>query len=169
MKSRLNVVAASVMAAVALGFTSAAHAANPFIRLDNSSNPAGSIGNTGTNNTISVSVRFCGSQFFTSIGSRALPGVSGQHDFAWTPTATTTHNHVTEIRVGINGNDWFWLDQIELFNSSGSEIWESGIDNLVGYCFSTDPTDGSDAACFPNDSQPYMFFDVPSPLGGCAD
>jgi hypothetical protein len=134
------------------GLSNVAHAANPFIRLDNSPN-GGTINYTTTNDTVSVYVRYCGSAFFTLIGQRALTTVSGGHDFAWTQTSTTTAQHVEEIKVQTNGGDWFWLDQIELFDEFGTKRWTWGVDNMDGACFSNDPSDPAPLedpnVCFP--------------------
>jgi hypothetical protein len=147
------------------GFASNAKA-DYIIRLDNYANPSDSISWSKTNNTVTVSVS-TGDGGFTPIGSKVLNSRSGSHDFCY--VGSLTYYAVDQIKVSINGDDIFWLDQIELFHSppgtcrTSNRVWDKGTDNEQGWCFSTDWNDqyGNERWCEPDQFTSSFLWDVP--------
>jgi hypothetical protein len=141
------------------GGTSIAKATSPYaaIRLDNYPN-GGSISNTGTKNTITVWYFSCLYNNWVQAGARSITSVSGTNDFT---INTGDLYDLSKIEIATNGGDWFWLDQLELIDGSTS-IWSWGIDNTVGACISTEPTDGNDSICWPTGSHSALIFNVRS-------
>lgn len=149
MRHLVTLLAVAGFAVASAGFTNSANA-DFVVRLDNSPNPTGHPTDTQTTNTICVYADFSGTFDATPLDCRALNSVSGTHDFCW--EGSETYSDVDRLKVTINGSNWFWLDQIQLFHDgdgsgcgtpSGSAIpaWYDGGDNQTGYCFSTDPND----------------------------
>jgi hypothetical protein len=160
---------AGVAFALSLVVTNSAEAqGRVWVRLDNSPNGGSVSGGTTTVNRITVDVQFCGSSNFIRKGERVLSSVSGQHDFVWSASPNQQGGHsVRRIQIAISaedGNDWFWLDQIELFHD-GERVWSAGIDNTQGWCFSDQRLRPNNTACEPDESNYFKIFEVPSP--GC--
>lgn len=155
-----SLIATMAIALCGIGFATSAEAQSATIRIDNYANPAGSILNTSTTNTITVKARFCGQASYVTIGSRVLNTISGQHDFTWTPTAGRAAKDVTDVRVQINGDDWFWVDQVEVLSGS-TVVLTRGVDNTQGWCISTDPTDGDSSICYNDHSVQLEDIDMP--------
>lgn len=172
MRERLAALTRVALVVAALGSTGVASTAEAavwigWVRLDNSPN-GGSIASTSTTNDIEIRVRFCGD--WETIYEGPVSSVSSSHDFLWIDGPGMYVSDVDAIEVSTNGDDWFWLDQIELFEgisdgSLGYEIWDAGVDNMAGYCLSTDPTDGNDSTCNPNGSRSRFVWTVPG--SGC--
>jgi len=126
-------------------FSNSAHASFT-VRLDNSSNPLG-VTWADTPNNIAVCYTTVVNGFCWPVGAaRPIPGISGNNDFVLSDPFVTVAN-VAQLWVYTDGDQAFWLDQIELFNASGTKVWSSGVDNTGGWCISTDPTDGNNDNC----------------------
>ena len=168
MKNMISLLATVVLFAVGFmftlgGFTNDARAFQGpnYLCLDNSPN-GGSISGTSTTSLIKVEVKFCGSGNWIQIETpRALTTVSGCHKFSWPQSAVQDTANVDEVRVTTSGSDWFWLDQIELFDAFGRR-WVSGADNTQGWCFSTNPSGGNNVNCEPDGSFVSKTWNVPS-------
>lgn len=169
MRTNFSLAAAIVIAGAVVSSVSpdVAAAQQLYVRLDNYPN-GGEIFNTQTQSTISVSGFFCKrtagggveGEWFT-FGARALPTVSGSHDFYWDQSQRGAEGYgqsgLMHILVKTNGSDWFWLDQLEvrLFDLVG---YSRGVDNTQGWCFSTNPSHGNETVCEPNGSRTFYEF-----------
>ena len=140
----------TVACLASVGLTNSAKA-DFVIRLDNSPNPTGYPTFTSTTNTIKVYVTTDGNASWQLVDSQVLDTVSGTHDFCW--VGTEQDFNITGVKITTNGDNWFWLDQFEIWSSNDSdchadiEDHEEGVDNQNGYCFSTDSADGDSAYC----------------------
>lgn len=136
------------------------------IRLDNRSTGDPIHSATGTNSVVTVRGRFCGTWY--TIGSRPIPEVSNSIDFSFTDGFEMNVWSLERLQVSIGGDDMFWLDQIELLyfaDGFTDELWQSGVDDRLGRCLSTDPSDGSPFACDPDGSTTSVSWTVPG--SGC--
>lgn len=157
---------ASFAITLSLGNSASAQAVSYYIRLDNQANGA-TLSWAGTDDTVSVYVTYTGDGTGTQrfVGSRVLDSIAPNHDFypASGSTADFHWSTIDSIIVKINGGNMFWLDEIELFpTSGGGYVWKSGGDNTEGRCFSTQANDyvGYETWCAPNSSNPDHEYDV---------
>jgi hypothetical protein len=159
------VLALAAFIFVAQGFSSVAEAQQDkgFVRLDNFPNN-GSISGTDTDDNVYVVLRWfvCGQDFYEFTITGEAPIQSGQHDFHFPFFVKYSAAEIDLISVVMPGEDWFWLDQIELFNASAQKIWSSGIDNTQGWCFSSQPSDGNNTVCEPDGSRPSNTWNISS-------
>ena len=68
--------------------------------------------------------------------------------------ADRTPDEIAWVQLETHGDDWLWIDQVEVIATGASEVevWQWGGDNTQGYCFSTDPSDGNNTNCEPDGS-----------------
>lgn len=63
-----------------------------------------------------------------------------------------TAKDVQAIAIEVTGFsfDALWIDRLALADSNGTIVSSWGADNLIGYCFSADPSDGNNPWCWNN-------------------
>jgi hypothetical protein len=150
MKFRPILFVSALVVACAAGTAQQALADSTLIRLDNLPSPSNAVSSPQTDDNVCVWVMQDGHSLWTLVECRPLGTVSNYHDYCigigdW---------NIDQIKVTIDGNNAFWLDQMQVFafyNNVCTGGWlhvaDFGIDNNVGYCLSTDSGDYSNAAC----------------------
>jgi hypothetical protein len=74
--------------------------------------------------------------------SRIVPNtdtLSGHHDVL-IRNGLIPRDQVTRIEFSTNSDDLFVMDEVEVLDVNGNRYFAAGIDNMVGYCLSTDST-----------------------------
>jgi len=175
MKQSIRLLLAPGIVGLALATATSQASANHVlrIRVDNSPNGSGCtgaacFGDTQSGDTITVHVKFknsCNGGASPRTQAQVLSSVSGQLDFDFASSVISCQNdpcNVEKVWLTTDGNDWFWVDQIEVQNGAGTEMWEAGIDNTLGWCLSGEAADGWNDVCYPNGS----FYQAPSEIVG---
>jgi len=126
-------------------FANEAHAASWKIRVDNWGNPD-KPGYWSTTDDIEVKVCYYG--FFSCDTVGWINGPTGVNNFDITvPESFIPFFQADSVELVTTGSNMFVVDQIEIFNASGTLVRTYGLDNMKGWCLSTASTDGPDVAC----------------------
>jgi hypothetical protein len=99
-----------------------------------------------TTNTITVKALIRG--FYNTIGTFVpTQAQCAQEDQIRFGFAAFSGFDVESIQFSTNGSNVFWLDEFVLGDIDTRTEWRWGIDNNVGFCFSTQPADGQNSFC----------------------
>lgn len=140
-----NPIVSALLAVVGVCLVPAAeaHAASWTIRVDNWGNPDHP-SNWATNDDIIVEIGYWKGFIFNEyVSRRTLPHadvVAGSHDII-IDQASIPLGQVIYISIMTNGNDLFVIDEFEVLDTNGNRYFADGIDNMRGYCLTTDPAD----------------------------
>lgn len=157
--NRLASIAAAAMFALALGASTGARA-DWKIRIDNWGNPD-KPDYWKSSSGVAVNLFSTGGiQSFTAGWLPSPTGISGNFDIV-VASSRMTLAHAEWIAVGIGDDDMFVIDQVTIYDDNGNVYRTFGVDNMAGWCISTDDLDGTDeATCGPSRRarQWYRFF-----------
>jgi hypothetical protein len=155
LKQFSHLIAVAAFALVSAAFTSNAHAitANFTVRLDNWLNSS-HYAHAASEGGIRVSVTFANGQSVWKDGT--LDTIDGSHDFSFS-VANQNVNNIDYVMVAMGPGDpieeiedLLILDQVELFNGSGTRMNSWGSDDDYGWCISWDANDASNSHCNPS-------------------
>lgn len=71
-----------------------------------------------------------------------------------------TADEMYGVTVHADGSDALFIDTIRLTDLDTGNWWQSGVDNTVGYCVSTQPSDGNNNHCRFNEARQEWFFPI---------
>jgi hypothetical protein len=129
---------------LALGFTGSAAARGFGVRVDcrgNGGNPTWA----PTSDLVIVMVMINGEWF--GVRSGPLTKCTDDRSNSFYIDAFEAKD-ITQIAVINYGADAFWMDDLEIWYGNFERLaWSAGVDNNVGYCLSTEKSDGNSAYC----------------------
>jgi hypothetical protein len=169
MNSVSNFVAA--FGAAALGFAGTAQA-DFIVRIDNQLDPSG-YADAKTTNTIKICAltKAVTNAKTTAIDawycvSRVVHQVSYANDFYFDTAGTNDVGQISRLEVSINGTDMFIVDKLRTlagftFEGIPKVMYESGVDNEIGYCLSQDPADFTNAHCTASSNGAILMWNPP--------
>jgi hypothetical protein len=112
-----------------------------------------------TSNTVTTYVKVNGN--LTWFDSRTVPASMCDHENGFSFTSSRWSGYdVSGIQVQISGNDAFFIDKIMLVDGATWHIWQWGVDNTLGFCLSTAPSDGNNPYCLNRVAQTWWDFDT---------
>jgi hypothetical protein len=119
---------------------------------------------TSTSNTVTTFVKVNGN--WTWIDARPVSASMCDHEngFSFSYSGFSGYD-VSTIEMQISGNDAFWIDKIMLLDGATWHTWQWGIDNTLGFCLSTDPSDGKNQYCLNGFAQSLWDFDKSAASG----
>ncbi len=137
MKQLSQLLAICAFAVVSAGFTANAQASHAMLRIDTKLTHGHAYAASGSNVTLCLRDGSTGQEWCTGA---TINRVTNKFDVIFTPVRA---QDVTGVRIIIHGNDMLIVDQWEIRSANGVALYaSSGVDNDVGWCFSTDPGDG---------------------------
>lgn len=151
MKRFIQAAALAAFALASSAFTQQAHASFR-IRIDNKADGA-VLAWAATASNVQVHYQLFGSADWVQVApARALSTIAQAHDFVYL-NALVPIELVAKIRVTMAGSDMLFVDQVEAYGINaldGSEALVSrwGVDNITGWCLSTN-TAMSSVNCSP--------------------